>query len=116
MVGSSDWHVVFYTDSRGGSPVEEFLAAVPAHVRAQLAYSLHLLEEFGVRLREPHASHVEGAIWELRGGSGRLFYFAHTWRRCVVLHGYVKKSQRTPKKEIATAHRRWQDFLSREEA
>jgi len=57
---------------------------------------------------------MEGAIWQQRGGSGRLFYFAHTGRRCIILHGYVKKGQKAPAEEIATALRRWQDFLSRE--
>ena len=74
---------------------------------------LDLLREFGPRLPMPYARHIEGDLWELRPGAGRLFYFLYTGRRFIILHGYRKKGRKAPKKEIATAHRRMMDFLER---
>ena len=66
-------------------------------------------------LRSPYVEHVEGPIWELRAEfGGRVFYFAHSGRRFVLLHGYRKKSQKAPRREIETALRRWEDVLRRE--
>jgi phage-related protein len=107
------WTVEFYTDARGNSPVVKFLASLPPQERAKIARVLNLLQEFGPLLGMPHARPV-GDLWELRTGAGRLFYFAYTGRRFIILHGYRKQSQKTPKREIETAMRRWADFLERE--
>jgi phage-related protein len=107
------WRVEFYHDARGKSPVEEFLASLPARERAALFRALQLLEMLGPALGMPHARPIEG-LWELRAGAGRAFYVAMKGRRFVVLHGYRKKSQRAPRQEIETALRRWEDLLWRE--
>lgn len=108
-----EWAVEFYTDERGKSPVIEFINGLPAQERARVRNVLRLLQEFGVLLRLPHARPVSGrgGLWELRAGTIRLFYFAHTERRFIILHAFYKKSPKTPKREIATAERRRAEFL-----
>ena len=113
MVQEATWSVEFYIDARGRTPALEFMRSLPSRDRAALLRAIDLLEEFGTALGLPHARPIEG-LWELRGGSGRLFYFAHTGRRLVILHGYRKKSQKAPQREIRMAQRRWADFLERE--
>ena len=113
MGQESGWSVEFYTDARGKTPALEFLRSLSSKDRASLLRAIDLLKEFGVALGLPHARPIEG-LWELRGGSGRLFYFAHTGRRIVILHGYRKKGRKAPEREIRTAQRRWADFLERE--
>lgn len=113
MSETSGWDVRFYIDARGRSPVRAFLDSLPVDVEASLFRAIDLLVIFGPLLRMPHARKVRGDIWELRAGQGRLFYFAHTGRQFIILHGYVKKSQRAPRQEIDTAVHRWQDFVSR---
>jgi phage-related protein len=71
--------------------------------------------EFGVLLKLPHARPVEAGLWELRAGSTRVFYFAYVGRRFILLHGYRKRSQKAPKREIETALRRRADFLEKEQ-
>ena len=81
--------------------------------------SFALLEEFGLTVTAPHVRPIKGSwkLWELRvrvqQGAIRLFYFAHTGRRFVILHGFVKKSGKTPRRDIETAVRRMQDVLER---
>jgi len=62
-------------------------------------------------------SSTENGITRIDGLLGviRLFYFARTERRFVILHGIVKKSGKTPRNELETAMRRMQDMLEREE-
>lgn len=113
----SEWRIEFHATRRGKSPVEDFLDELPTPERAKARNVLRLLKEFGVLLGLPHARPLSGhaKLRELRGGDVRLFYFAHTGRRFIILHGFRKKSQKTPPPEIATAERRMKEFLRDEE-
>lgn len=110
------WNVEFYVGARGKSAVVEFINRLPARERAKVRNALRLLREFGILLQMPHARAVSGhrGLWELRAGAIRLFYFAHTGRRFVILHAFRKKSRKTPGREIATAERRMAEFLEGE--
>lgn len=61
--------------------------------------------------------HVEGKIWELRRASNgmiyRLLYFFFTGRNIVLVHGFQKKGQKTPRREIEVANVRMDDFVKR---
>lgn len=54
---------------------------------------------------------IEGKLWELRPGGIRLFYFVYIEERFVILHGFRKKGQRTPEREINIALRRMNEIL-----
>lgn len=110
------WRIIFYTDARGRCDVREYIDELPKARRAQVYHHLKLLRELGVMIRKPYAKPVKNhkPLWELRPGSHRLFYFAHTGRLFVILHAFRKKGWRIPKKEIAIAERRMNDFLERE--
>jgi phage-related protein len=116
----TQWQVVFYETCSGRQPVREFLDALPAPDRAAVLRNLSLLQEFGLNVGAPLVRAVRGRrkLWELRVkttmGAIRVFYFAHTGRCFVVLHGFVKKSQKTPAKELGIAERRMIDVLERE--
>ena len=74
--------------------------------------TIDLLQEMGIALRMPYARRIDD-LWELRAGAGRLLYFAYTGRKLIILHGFRKKTQKTPRKEIEIARRRWIDYLER---
>jgi phage-related protein len=105
------WQIRFYEDRRGKSPVLDYIASLPAKDRAKISNMLELLKEFGTSLGMPHARRIEGSLWELRPGENRFFYFLLTGRQFVILHGFRKKSMRTPEKEIQTALRRMNELL-----
>jgi phage-related protein len=109
------WTIEFYTDARGKSAVVEFISGLPERERAKARNYLRLLREFGILLGMPYARPVSGhrKLWELRPGAIRLFYFAHTGRRFIILHAFRKKSQKTPRREITTAEQRMAEFLER---
>ena len=109
------WSVEFYVDSRGRSPALDYLRSLSSNEQAEAVRLLDLLQKYGTAIGMPHARPIAG-LWELRPGSNRFFYVAHTGRRFIVLHGYRKRSQAAPAREIETAKRRLADFLDREQA
>ena len=112
------WTVENYVDVSGVAPVEEFIHSLPPRDQGHFAWTVELLKEFGVRLRMPYARHLEGKLWELRVRTGsnahRVIYFAHSGRRFVLLHGFTKKTDKTPRRELEMARKRMMDFISEE--
>lgn len=118
MPESSDWTTEFYIDPNGNSPVEEFLDGLDLKTRARFRWSMEQLRVRNFQAREPLVRHLEGDLWELREESQsniyRMIYFFFTGRRIVFLHGFQKKSQKMPRRELDLARRRYSDFLARE--
>jgi phage-related protein len=104
------WHIHFYEDHRGQSPVLEFINSLSPRDRAKANSAFRLLEEFGTSLGMPHARRIEGRLWELRPGDNRLFYCLYMDQQFIILHGFRKQSMKTPEKEIATALRRMKEI------
>lgn len=113
------WKIVSYQDEQGRQPVNDFVAALPQKDQARIYWMLDLLREFGLDLKMPYARPVHGKLWELRVQSGRsiyrIFYFAHTGQRFVLLHALQKKTRKTPQKELSIAERHLTDVLTRVE-
>jgi phage-related protein len=70
-----------------------------------------LIESKGLEnLREPHVKHLEGKLWELRmsgrDGIARAIYVTASGRRVVVLRVFVKKTEKTPPRELEIAWQR----------
>ena len=104
------WHIHFYEDHRGKSPVLDSINSQNPKDRAKVNNVLRLLEEFGIDLGMPHARRIEGRLWELRPGDNRLFNFLYHKQKFVILHGFRKRSDKTPEKEIAIALRRLEEI------
>lgn len=107
--------MVFYVDAQGNEPVRAFLQSLDPKTQVRFAWSLEQLRLRNLQAREPLVRHLEGKLWELREESQtniyRLLYCFFTGRRIVVLHGFQKKSQKTPRREIVTALERMQRYL-----
>ncbi len=90
--------------------MEEFISRLDKKTQTRLEWSIERLRQRNVQAREPLVKHIEGKIWELRdesrGNAYRVFYFAMIGRRIVLLHAFQKKTQRTPRGEIAIAQQR----------
>ena len=73
-----------------------------------------MLKEMGTRVGEPVTKHLEGEIWELRPLRNRFLYAYYNNDQFIVLHHFVKKSMKTPRKELETAKRKLKNYLERE--
>ena len=71
------------------------------------------IEEYGTRIGQPIVKHIEDDLWELRPLSNRIFFFYWKDNKFVLVHHYIKKSQKAPKKEIEKAKRNIKDWLER---
>lgn len=119
------YEIEFYEDKNGHSNFLEFLnklnmkAATSKESRINfnkiVAY-LDLLEEMGTRVGEPVTKHLDGEIWELRPLKNRILYAYYEEDRFIILHHFIKKTKKTPKREIERAKRNLQDFVERNES
>jgi phage-related protein len=94
--------------------VDDEIEALPAGLQARLLRLLEAIENVGLdNLREPHVKHLEGKLWELRAkaseGIARGIYVTVTGRKVVVLHVFVKKSQKTPARALEIARQRMKE-------
>jgi hypothetical protein len=92
MEQGKEWVVVFYVEERGREPVREFLERLDLRTQARFAWSIEQLRIRNITAREPLVKHI----------------------RILILHGFQKKSQKTPRFEIELAKRRLTAFLQRE--
>jgi phage-related protein len=74
-----------------------------------------LMSELGPNLGMPHTRAMGEGLFELRvkgqEGIARAFYCTVVHRRIVMLHVFIKKSQKTPKRELDIAKRRLQEVI-----
>lgn len=112
-MGNNDWRVEYYETEEGISVVEGEIESFGPRIFARVLRTVDLLEEFGLELGTEYVSHVRGKIWELKVTRYRVLYFAFTGRRFVLLRAFIKKTKKTPQKEILIAKNRMDDFISR---
>jgi phage-related protein len=91
--------------------VDAEIAALPGDLRARLARIGFLIEDMGLEgLREPYVRHLQGPLWEIRlqgrDRIARALYVTATGRRVVIVRAFIKKTQKTPRREIELALRR----------
>jgi phage-related protein len=107
----ADWQVIL-TDR-----AQAELRALPADMRARFLRIAEMIEMFGPEhVGMPHVRPLGDKLFEMRmtgrAGIARAIYFLARGKQVVVVRAFVKKSQKTPKREITLAHRRkeqWSD-------
>jgi|SRR5579862_1257770 len=91
--------------------VREELEALSAEMRARFRRIVELIQSHGLeQVREPYVKHLEGPLWEMRmkskDGHSRAIYVTASGQRVVVVRAFVKKTQKTPRREIDLALQR----------
>lgn len=113
--------VDFYVKSNGKVPVRDFLHSLEPKLRAKAFKDIELLRIMGEELREPYVKPVKGennkGLYELRirfaGDIARIFYFTYCNKKYVLLHGFIKKTMKTPTNEIERARKYMEDYKRR---
>jgi phage-related protein len=106
------WSV--YYDPR----LQDWLDMIPADTKAKILRIIDLLAEYGPsNIREPYVKAIRGhsKLYEIRAkgkdGIARVFYLTWKGQRIVLLHGFVKKTMKTPRREIDIAVRRMAEVV-----
>lgn len=111
------WQVVYFINNEGDNPVSEFLDTLLDNQQAKILRILHNIKEYGLSSVIPHVRKLSGTLlWEIRilgQDNIRVIYVVPGELKVLVLHGFVKKKQKTPAKEIGIAfnrYKQWQDL------
>lgn len=100
--------VSFFSTEAGREPVREWLKSLPREARRAIGEDVKTVQ-FGWPLGMPLVRKLERDLWEVRvrlpGGIARVFFTAGDGQM-VLLHGFIKKSQKTPADDLALAKAR----------
>lgn len=110
------FEVEFYRKRNGTEPMREHILSLPDKLQAKVLRSLKLLQLKGSELRYPDTDDVGDGIFELRTSFGNdieraLFFFTED-RRAIITHGFVKKTRRTPSRELRRAKEYRADYYA----
>jgi phage-related protein len=108
----------FYRTDAGSSPVEEFIDSLTGKQAQKVVWVLSLIEELDtVPVRYFKKLVNTDDLWEVRIDSGsntfRVIGFLDERHYVVLVHGFQKKSQKTPKHAIDLAQKRKKDYFRR---
>ena len=111
------FEVEFYTKDNGEKPAKNFILGLDVKMRAKILGIINVLEEKGNQLREPFSKHLDDGIFEIRGKVGtditRVLYFFYYEKKIIITNGFIKKTQKTPKRELELAKSYRKDYLER---
>ncbi len=103
-----NWSIEYYSPK-----LESEVLALPDALLARYLHLTDLMLEFGSNLGMPHTQAIEGGLFELRvkgkEGIARVFYCTRVGKQIVMLHVFIKKTQKTPKKELKLAIQRMKE-------
>ena len=118
------YELVFYEDNRGQSDVKNYIETLKQKSKTDkesrivfykiIAY-FDALTLKGTRLDKKVTKYLGDDIWELRPLKTRILYAYYKNNTFIILHYFIKKTMKTPKKELEQAKRNLKSFLERSE-
>ena len=114
------FRVYFYKDKKGKQPVLDYLKRLSKKKdkNSRINFEkmndyIEILRQYGTHAGQPYIKHIEDDIWELRPLRNRILFAAWHDKGFVLLHHFMKMTQKTPVKEIEKAKREYKDLLER---
>lgn len=112
-----EYIIEFYSTEDGKEPAREFIESLDTKMIAKVIRIIDLLERNGPTVRLPYSEYLRNDIFEIRAKQGtdivRVFYFFTFGRKIVLTNGFVKKTQKTPQREIDKAVKYKNDYIRR---
>ncbi len=109
-----------YVELDDRKPFEQFVLSLPIKERAKIFETINYFLELKKRnlpIKENLSKHLEDGIFELRisleDKIARSLYFYQKGAKIIITHGFIKKSQKTPRREIETAKKLREQYLKR---
>ncbi len=103
---------VFFRTTTGNEPVRDWLKGLTKEERKAIGEDVAYVQ-FKWPIGKPRVDHLRGAIWEVRTSVGTRIartLFAVEGNQMILLHGFIKKTQRTPNDEISLAEKRFREW------
>lgn len=116
----SEYKVKFYKDFKSGRiPVMDYIEKMELKEKAKVLKYIEFLRENQGYLEEPYSKHIRGKIRELRvdfaRNRHRVFYFIFIKKTIILLHAFLKKTDKTPASEIKKAEEGHCEVLNNKE-
>jgi phage-related protein len=103
------WDIGYYDGK-----LQDAVLSLPAGMLARYLHLTDRMVQYGPDLGMPHTRAMGSGLFEIRlksqEGIGRVFYCTLVKRRIVMLHQFVKKTDKTPPKELAIARKRMKEL------
>lgn len=113
--------ISFYKNSKGECQITNYMKTLALKNDKDSRINLGKISDYitalsynGVKIGMPYVKHIFGKIWELRPLRNRILFFEYK-DKIVMLHLFIKDTQKTPKEEIIRAVKEMNDYLIREE-
>ena len=115
------YEIIFYEDRSGNNPVLEYIQELRKNNSKDSRIKLNKINDYiqalslygTTELNENYVKHLDGEIWELRPIRDRILFAGIVGGRYVLLHQFMKQTQKTPQREIDKAKRELADFQER---
>ena len=105
-----NWGIEYYSPK-----VEKSILSLSEGLLARYFRLADLILEFGPNLGMPHTRSLNNGLFELRvkgkEGIARVFYCTRIDKRIIMLHVFIKKSQKIPKNELNIAIKRMKEVI-----
>lgn len=113
--------IIFYEDSSGRRPVLDYMKELEKRRSKDSRIKLNKINDYiqalsvygTAELSDNYVKHLDGEIWELRPIRDRILFAGVVGGRYVLLHQFMKQTQKTPAREIEKAKRELADFKER---
>lgn len=90
------WKITFYSER-----IEAQALKLPPGIFASLLHIMEMIEELGPNLGKPYVGRLDSGLYEIRSKGKEI----------VILHSFIKKTQKTPKKDLDLAKKRMKEIL-----
>jgi phage-related protein len=105
--------IIFYGE-KNHAPVKQFLDNLNSNTRAKLLKIINYVENYGVNSVPKYTKKLTGTnLWEIRTlgkVNARIIYSTSKNNTIILLHGFIKKSQKTPKNDLEIAKYRLKKY------
>ena len=116
------YEIRFYRNRRGEVPVLEYMRSLAersgkdARINLQkITDYISLLRQYGTSLGKPEIDYLGDGIWELRPVRNRILFVVWHDNCFILLHHFIKSTQKTLKREIEQAKHEYNEILKRGE-
>ena len=107
------WKIEYFNEK-----VSKAILRMPSGLLARYVHVTDLIMQFGPNLGMPHTRAMGNKLFEIRlksrEGISRVFYCTRTGQRIIMLHMFIKKSDKTPEKELSIARDRLKEVIQNE--
>lgn len=109
--------ITYYVSTSGENPVKEFLESLQIRQKAKIFRILEDIEIYGLDAVASHLKKLIGTpFWEIRvlgQDNIRIIYLVSQANTLLLLHGFMKKTQQTPFRDITTAYHRYKLWIDK---